>query len=83
MPDIDIDFDDHGRQKVIDYVVDKYGKNQVAQIITYGSMKAKSAVRDVGRVMDIPLSEVDVVAKSFPDHLAASLEKVLKPGGHG
>lgn len=81
MPDIDIDFDDHGRQKVIDYVVDKYGKNQVAQIITYGSMKAKSAVRDVGRVMDIPLSEVDVVAKSFPDHLAASLEKVLHPGG--
>ena len=81
MPDIDIDFDDEGRQKVIDYVVDKYGKNQVAQIITYGSMKAKSAVRDVGRVMDIPLSEVDTVAKSFPDHLAASLEKVLKPGG--
>ncbi len=81
MPDIDIDFDDEGREKVIDYVVDKYGQNQVAQIITYGSMKAKSAVRDVGRVMDIPLSEVDAVAKSFPDHLAASLEKVLKPGG--
>ena len=81
MPDIDIDFDDEGRQKVIDYVVDKYGQNQVAQIITYGSMKAKSAVRDVGRVMDIPLSEVDQVAKSFPDHLAASLEKVLRPGG--
>ncbi len=81
MPDIDIDFDDEGREKVIDYVVDKYGKNQVAQIITYGSMKAKSAVRDVGRVMDIPLSEVDPVAKSFPDHLAASLEKVLRKGG--
>ncbi len=77
MPDIDIDFDDEGRQKVIDYVVDKYGKNQVAQIITYGSMKAKSAVRDVGRVMDIALSEVDVVAKSFPDNLGASLDKVL------
>ena len=81
MPDIDIDFDDVGRQKVIDYVVDKYGQNQVAQIVTYGSMKAKSAVRDVGRVMDIPLSEVDQVAKSFPDHLAASLDKVLKPSG--
>jgi DNA polymerase-3 subunit alpha len=81
MPDIDIDFDDEGRQKVIDYVVDKYGKNQVAQIITYGSMKAKSAVRDVGRVMDIPLSEVDKVAKSFPDNLSASLAKVLHTGG--
>ena len=80
MPDIDIDFDDEGRQKVIDYVVEKYGQNQVAQIITYGSMKAKSALRDVGRVMNIPLQEVDKVAKTFPDNLKASLGKVLAEG---
>lgn len=77
MPDIDIDFDDEGRNKVIDYVIDKYGKNQVAQIITYGAMKAKMSLRDVGRVMDIPLNEVDRVAKSFPTHLSASLNGVL------
>ncbi len=80
MPDIDIDFDDVGRQKVIDYVIDKYGQNQVAQIITYGTMAARSSLRDVGRVMNVPLSEVDRVAKSFPTHLAANLKKVLAPG---
>ncbi|MFN5189372.1 MAG: DNA polymerase III subunit alpha, partial [Chitinophagia bacterium] len=57
MPDIDTDFDDEGRQKVIDYVVEKYGKEQVAQIITYGTMAAKSSIKDVARVMDLPLSE--------------------------
>ena len=77
MPDIDIDFDDVGRAKVIDYVIEKYGKNQVAQIITYGSMAAKSSIRDVGRVMDVPLPEVDKIAKSFPLQLGASLKKVL------
>ncbi len=77
MPDIDIDFDDVGRQKVIDYVIDKYGKNQVAQIITYGSMAAKMSLRDVGRVLNVPLPEVDRVAKTFPTHLKASLNKVL------
>ena len=77
MPDIDIDFDDMGREKVINYVVDKYGRNQVAQIVTYGTMAAKLSLRDVGRVMNIPLSEVDKVAKSFPNHLEASLKKVL------
>jgi len=66
MPDIDIDFDDDGRSKIIDYVVDKYGKNQVAQIITYGSMAAKSSIRDVGRVLDVPLPDVDKVAKMVP-----------------
>lgn len=81
MPDIDIDFDDEGRQKVIDYVVNKYGKNQVAQIITYGSMAAKSSLRDVGRVLNVPLSEVDKVAKSFPNHLKATLNGVLKKDG--
>ncbi len=80
MPDIDIDFDDVGRQKVIDYVIDKYGQNQVAQIVTYGTMAAKSSLRDVGRVMNIPLSEVDRVAKTFPVHLKASLGKVLAEG---
>lgn len=81
MPDIDIDFDDEGRQKVIDYVIDKYGRNQVAQIVTYGTMAAKSSLRDVGRVMNVPLSEVDKVAKTFPLHLKASLKKVLSDGG--
>jgi DNA polymerase-3 subunit alpha len=77
MPDIDIDFDDVGRAKVIDYVIQKYGRNQVAQIITYGSMAAKSSIRDVGRVLDVPLSDVDRIAKTFPTHLSASLAKVL------
>ncbi len=77
MPDIDIDFDDVGRAKVIDYVIKKYGRNQVAQIITYGSMAAKSSLRDVGRVLNVPLSDVDRVAKTFPLNLSASLKKVL------
>jgi DNA polymerase III subunit alpha len=67
MPDIDIDFDDEGREKVIDYVIKKYGANQVAQIITYGTMAAKSSIRDTGRVMNLPLSEVDSLAKMLPD----------------
>ena len=77
MPDIDIDFDDVGRAKVIDYVINKYGRNQVAQIITYGSMAAKSSIRDVGRVLDVPLSDVDKVSKTFPLHLGATLKGVL------
>ncbi len=81
MPDIDIDFDDEGRQKVIDYVIDKYGQNQVAQIVTYGTMAARMSLRDVGRVMDVPLPEVDRVAKTFPTHLKATLNKVLADGG--
>jgi DNA polymerase-3 subunit alpha len=80
MPDIDIDFDDEGRSKVIDYVIEKYGRNQVAQIITYGTMAAKMSLRDVGRVMDVPLGDVDRVAKSFPQNLKASLGGVLKEG---
>ena len=66
LPDIDIDFDDEGRQKVIDYVIDKYGSNQVAQIITYGTMAAKSSIRDTARVLDLPLSEADRIAKLIP-----------------
>lgn len=67
LPDIDIDFDDEGRQKVIDYVIKKYGSNQVAQIITYGTMAAKSAIRDTARVLNLPLSEADRLAKLVPD----------------
>ncbi len=77
MPDIDIDFDDRGRDKVIDYVVNKYGRMQVAQIVTYGTMAAKSSLRDVGRVMNVPLGEVDKVAKSFPQQLGTTLKDVL------
>ncbi|MCP4441829.1 MAG: DNA polymerase III subunit alpha [Aureispira sp.] len=80
MPDIDIDFDDVGRSKVMDYVIEKYGRNQVAQIITYGSMAAKSSLQDVGRVMNIPLADVVGVKKVFPDDLGATLKKVLADG---
>ena len=66
MPDIDIDFDDEGRGKVMDYVIDKYGANQVAQIITYGTMAAKSSIRDTARVLDLPLFEADRIAKLIP-----------------
>ena len=78
MPDIDTDFDDDGRQKVIDYVVKKYGKNQVAQIITYGTMAAKSSIKDVARVMDLPLSEANALAKLVPDKPGTHLGRVLK-----
>src|SRR6056300_966842 len=67
LPDIDIDFDDEGRQKVIDYVIDKYGQNQVAQIVTYGTMAAKSSIRDTARVLDLPLVEADRIAKLLPN----------------
>jgi DNA polymerase-3 subunit alpha len=80
MPDIDIDFDDRGRDQVINYVLEKYGRNQVAQIVTYGTMAAKSSLRDVGRVMNVPLPEVDRVAKSFPHQLGATLAEVLADG---
>ncbi len=67
LPDIDIDFDDEGRQRVIDYVIDKYGANQVAQIITYGTMAAKSSIRDTSRVLDLPLFDADRIAKLIPN----------------
>lgn len=66
MPDIDIDFDDEGRGKVMDYVIKKYGANQVAQIITYGTMAAKSSIRDTARVLDLPLGDADRIAKLIP-----------------
>jgi DNA polymerase-3 subunit alpha len=69
MPDIDIDFDDEGRSRVMDYVINKYGSKQVAQIITYGTMAAKSSVRDTARVLDLPLFEADKIAKLIPTSL--------------
>ncbi len=77
MPDIDIDFDDDGRQKVIDWVVDKYGKNQVAQIITFGTMAARSSIRDVARVKDVPLDVSDRLAKLVPSRPGTKLNKIL------
>ena len=77
MPDIDTDFDDEGRQKVIDYVVDKYGKNQVAQIITYGTMAAKSSIADVARVMDLPLAESRALSKLVPERPGINLKRLL------
>jgi DNA polymerase-3 subunit alpha len=77
MPDIDTDFDDDGRQKVIDYVVQKYGKNQVAQIITYGTMAAKSSIADVSRVMDLPLPESRAISKLVPERPGINLKRLL------
>ena len=78
MPDIDIDFCYERREEVIDYVVSKYGADHVAQIITFGTMLAKGAIRDVGRVMDLPLSEVDRIAKLVPEELGVTLEEALQ-----
>ena len=92
LPDIDIDFDDEGRSKVMDYVIQKYGSKQVAQIITYGTMATKSSIRDTARVMDLPLFEADKVAKLIPVLMPAKwnlarllsedeavIKKVLRP----
>ncbi len=73
LPDIDIDFDDEGRDKVLRYVIDKYGKNQVAQIITYGTMAAKSSIRDCSRVMELSLGDANVLAKMVPERPGTTL----------
>ncbi|MGN6646442.1 MAG: DNA polymerase III subunit alpha [Cytophaga sp.] len=78
MPDIDTDFDDEGRQRVIDYVVEKYGKSQVAQIVTYGTMAAKMSIKDVARVLDLPLQESNALAKLVPDKPGIELNWVMK-----
>ena len=78
MPDIDIDFCVEGREKVIDYIKEKYGHNSVAQIITFGTMKAKSVIRDVGRVLSMPYAEVDSIAKLIPNEPKITLEKAIK-----
>jgi len=83
LPDIDIDFDDRGRDAIIKWVVDKYGKNQVAQIITYGTMAGKSAIRDTGRVLNLPLPDTDRIAKKTHLKLNRLLkmdEKALRSG---
>jgi DNA polymerase-3 subunit alpha len=77
MPDIDTDFDDLGRQKVIDYVVDKYGKTQVAQIVTFGTMAAKMSIKDVARVLELPLPDSNAMAKLVPDKPGIELNRVL------
>ena len=78
LPDIDIDFDDEGRDKVLKYVIDKYGKTQVAQIITYGTMAAKSSIRDCARVMELPLPEANFLAKMVPERPGTTLDMAFK-----
>ncbi|HKL10029.1 MAG TPA: DNA polymerase III subunit alpha, partial [Clostridia bacterium] len=78
MPDIDIDFEDDRRQEVIEYVVEKYGKEKVAQIITFGTMAARAAIRDVGRVLDVPYGDVDRIAKLVPTDLGITIGKALE-----
>lgn len=78
MPDIDIDFSDERREEVIDYVVDKYGKEHVAQIITFGTMAARAAVRDVGRALNVPFGDVDKAAKLIPNHLGISIAGAME-----
>lgn len=78
LPDIDIDFDDEGRDKVLQYVIEKYGQNQVAQIITYGTMAAKSSIRDCARVMELPLAEANTLAKLIPERVSTTLAKAFE-----
>jgi DNA polymerase-3 subunit alpha len=78
MPDVDVDFCMEGRDEVIQYVMDKYGKQNVAQIITFGKMQARAVIRDVGRVMGIPYAEVDRIAKLIPNTLNITLDQAVK-----
>ena len=78
MPDIDVDFCFERRQEVIDYVVEKYGKDQVVQIVTFGTFAARGVVRDVGRVLDLPYAKCDSIAKMIPKDLGITLDKALK-----
>ena len=78
MPDFDVDFSDERRQEVIDYVARKYGRDHVSQIITFGTMSAKSVIRDVGRVLDVPYSEVDKIAKMIPFQIGITIDKAIE-----
>ena len=78
MPDIDIDFCFERRQEVIDYVVRKYGKDRVVQIVTFGTMAARGVIRDVGRVMDLPYALCDTIAKMVPQELNITINKALE-----
>jgi DNA polymerase III subunit alpha len=80
MPDMDIDFSVEGRDRVINYVAEKYGRDRVAQIITFGTMAARAAVRDAGRVLEIPYGTVDKIAKLIPERPGTRLDDCLKPG---
>ena len=80
MPDMDIDFAVEGRERVINYVAEKYGRDRVAQIITFGTMAARAAVRDAGRVLEIPYGVVDKIAKLIPEGPGQTLADCLKPG---
>ena len=77
MPDIDVDFCFERRQEVIDYVVEKYGKDRVVQIVTFGTMAARGVIRDVGRVMDLPYAQCDAIAKMIPTELNITIDKAL------
>jgi DNA polymerase-3 subunit alpha len=81
MPDIDIDFAVEGRERVINYVREKYGNDRVAQIITFSTMAARAAVRDAGRVLEIPYGVVDRIAKLIPEGPGQTLDEQMKPGG--
>ncbi|MEJ7754797.1 MAG: hypothetical protein WKF38_06400, partial [Candidatus Limnocylindrales bacterium] len=78
MPDIDIDFQDSRRDEVIEYVTNKYGNDRVAQIITFGTLGAKAAIRDVGRAMGLTYGEADRVAKAVPLELNISLDRAVE-----
>ncbi len=78
MPDIDVDFCFERRQEVIDYVVAKYGKDRVVQIVTFGTLAARGVIRDVGRVLDMPYAQVDAIAKQVPNELNITIDKALK-----
>lgn len=81
LPDIDIDFCYERREEVIDYVKRKYGEDKVAQIITFGTMAARAAIRDVGRVIDMPYNEVDKIAKQIPFSMGMTIDKALNMSG--
>jgi DNA-directed DNA polymerase III (polc) len=81
MPDIDIDFDDDGRGKVLKYVEDKYGKDHVSHVITFGTMATKSAIKDVARIQEVPLQESDRLAKLVPDNFPEEKEKYIDENG--
>ncbi len=81
MPDIDIDFAVAGRERVINYVTEKYGRDRVAQIITFSTMAARAAVRDAGRVLEVPYGVVDKIAKLIPEGPGQTLDECLKPNG--
>src|SRR4029453_17806534 len=80
MPDMDLDFAVEGRERVINYVTEKYGRDRVAQIITFSTMAARAAVRDAGRVLEIPYGVVDRIAKLIPEGPGQTLDEAMKPG---